>query len=100
MQQSYQCPKCGTPVVFGSKFCGNCGSQLNWPGQQQMQPPPGYYQYPPQQQPPYGYQQQWPPYPYQQPPPKKQSSVWPIVLILLIGIAFIVAGAIYLVTPR
>lgn len=37
MQQWYQCPKCGTSVTFGARFCGNCGIQLNWPTQQQMQ---------------------------------------------------------------
>jgi len=50
MQQWYQCPKCGAPVTFGVKFCGNCGVQLNWPTQQ-TQPPPVYQQ-------PANYQQQ------------------------------------------
>ena len=48
MQQTYQCPACGSPVAFGARFCGNCGTQLSWPTQQQIQPPPVYQQ---QQQP-------------------------------------------------
>lgn len=36
MQQWYQCPNCGAPVAFGARFCGNCGTQLNWPTQQQQ----------------------------------------------------------------
>ena len=43
MQQWYQCPRCGAPVAFGTRFCTNCGMQLNWPTQQ-LQPPPGYQQ--------------------------------------------------------
>jgi len=35
----YSCPNCGAQVGFGVRFCGNCGTQLNWPTQQQMQPP-------------------------------------------------------------
>ncbi len=31
MQRSYQCPRCGYPVVFGVRFCGNCGTFLTWP---------------------------------------------------------------------
>lgn len=43
MQQWYKCPNCGAPVAFGVRFCGNCGTQLNWPTQQ-TQPPPVYQQ--------------------------------------------------------
>lgn len=39
MQQWYQCPNCGAPVALGVRFCGNCGVQLNWPAQQQIQQP-------------------------------------------------------------
>ena len=28
MQQRYQCPNCGTPIAFGVRFCGNCGTQI------------------------------------------------------------------------
>ena len=42
MQQMYSCPNCGGQVVFGVKFCPNCGTSLNWPTQQTMQPPPVY----------------------------------------------------------
>jgi hypothetical protein len=38
MQQSYQCAGCGVSVPFGFRFCGNCGTQLAWPEQQQTQP--------------------------------------------------------------
>jgi len=31
MSQQLSCPNCGSPVVFGVRFCGNCGMQLNWP---------------------------------------------------------------------
>ncbi|TRZ94189.1 MAG: zinc-ribbon domain-containing protein [Dehalococcoidia bacterium] len=44
MQQSYQCPNCGTQVAFGVRFCTGCGTPMNWPTQQQMQPPPTYQQ--------------------------------------------------------
>jgi hypothetical protein len=37
MQQWYQCPRCSAAVAFGTRFCGKCGVQLNWPTQQ-MQP--------------------------------------------------------------
>ncbi len=30
MQQKYKCRKCGTQVVFPTKFCSNCGRMLNW----------------------------------------------------------------------
>ena len=44
MQQQYQCSNCGAPVAFGTRFCGSCGLQLNWPTQQQTQPTPSYQQ--------------------------------------------------------
>lgn len=44
MQQWYQCPRCGISVTFGTRFCGSCGTQLNW---QQTQPSPVYQQQPP-----------------------------------------------------
>lgn len=50
MQQTRQCPNCGSPVAFEMKFCGKCGSALSLP--QQMPPPPTY-------QPPPNYQQQY-----------------------------------------
>jgi len=52
MQQTHQCPNCGTPSAFGMRFCGKCGNPLTLP--QQMPPPPTY------QQPP-NYQQQYMP---------------------------------------
>ena len=82
MWQGFNCPRCGTPVASGVRFCSNCGTQLNW---QQPQPPP--------QQPvqtPY-YQQQ-----YQQPPepPKKKSNVWLMGCLGLIVLAAIIGGII------
>jgi flagellar basal body-associated protein FliL len=96
MQQWYQCPRCGAPVAFGVKFCGNCRTQLNWPTQQQ-QPP----QYQTPQQPPPQYQQQYqqpPQYqrPQQQsePPKKKKTNVWLIGCLGLIVLAAIIGGII------
>jgi hypothetical protein len=37
VQTSYPCPKCGYPVVFAVRFCGNCGTFLNWTTQQSIQ---------------------------------------------------------------
>jgi hypothetical protein len=34
VQQSFLCPRCGNPVVFGVRFCGNCGTFLTWPAKQ------------------------------------------------------------------
>jgi len=44
MSQQVSCPNCGSPVAFGVRFCGNCGTGLNWPTQQQMPPEPAYQQ--------------------------------------------------------
>jgi hypothetical protein len=92
MQQWYQCPRCGATVPFGERFCGNCGTQLNWPAQQQPQPPPqsqqqsgGRWAY--QQQAGYGQQME---------KQGKKKSPWLIVglgmmtLVLIGGIAFAV----------
>jgi hypothetical protein len=100
MQQWYQCPRCGAPVAFGVRFCGNCGTQLNWPTQQQ---PPPQYQTP--QQSPSQYQQQYqqPPPQYQQPqqqwsgyqqpePKKKKTNVWLMGCLGLIVLAAIIGG--------
>jgi len=38
MQQWYKCPNCGAPVASGAKFCGNCGTQVNWLARQLSQP--------------------------------------------------------------
>jgi hypothetical protein len=56
MQQTRQCPNCGSPVTFEMKFCGRCGSALALP--QQMPPQPTYHP-PPTYQPPPNYQQQY-----------------------------------------
>jgi len=42
MQQMYQCPNCSAPVGHGARFCGRCGTQLNWTTQQ---PVPGILAY-------------------------------------------------------
>ncbi len=34
MQQTYPCPNCSSPVAFSFRFCGNCGTYLNWSTQQ------------------------------------------------------------------
>ena len=82
MQQWYQCPRCGAQVAFGTRFCTNCGTQLNWQTQQQTQPPPVYQQ--PQQQWNYGYRQ-----PRKE--PKKTSSSL-IGCLGLIGVVLLVLG--------
>jgi hypothetical protein len=83
MQQWYQCPRCSAAVAFGTRFCGNCGLQLNWPTQPQYQPPLQY-----QQQ----HQQlgQTPQYQQAEPPKKKDKGIagWLggiIVLAAIIG---------------
>jgi TM2 domain-containing membrane protein YozV len=58
MQQWYQCPRCNSPVSYGTQYCNNCGQPLNW---QQPQPPP--------QQP-----IQTPHYQQQYQPPQQQTS--------------------------
>jgi len=50
VQQTRQCPNCGTPAGFGMRFCGKCGTPLTLP--QQMPSPPTYQQ-------PLNYQQQY-----------------------------------------
>lgn len=40
----FSCPGCGYPVPYGFKFCGNCGTALNWPKQPQMQSTQAYQQ--------------------------------------------------------
>jgi len=85
MQQWYQCPSCGAPVAFGVRFCGNCGTQLNWPTQQQMQPPPSYQQ-----------SQQQRSYEYGQARTKqRRTSSWLIVSIAFIVVVLLVGGAIF-----
>ncbi len=37
MQRWYQCVSCHAPVNYGARFCGNCGGQLNWGAQPQIQ---------------------------------------------------------------
>jgi hypothetical protein len=92
MQQWYQCPRCSTQVAYGTKFCGNCGTQLNWPTQQQQ--PPNYQ--PPQQPPPQHQQQYQQPVGYQQQLRKNERNWFTFhkenLIALAIGLAFIAAG--------
>lgn len=30
MQQYFTCPICGSQVAYGARFCGNCGTELDW----------------------------------------------------------------------
>lgn len=39
MKQIYQCPICRSVVNYGTRFCINCGTTLNWPIQQELQIP-------------------------------------------------------------
>ena len=53
MRQIYFCPNCRAPIRYGDRFCGNCGTNLEWVVQQSPpQPLPQWYdcQYPEQQQ--------------------------------------------------
>jgi transposase len=83
-QQTYSCPICHQPVVYGVGFCNNCRTPLNWPTQQ-MQPLPTYEK-----------QQQSAPYQYSQleKTPKKRSP-WLIGCLALIGVVVVIGGAIY-----
>jgi hypothetical protein len=36
MSQQLSCPNCGSPIVFGVKFCSNCGAQLHLEMPQQI----------------------------------------------------------------
>jgi hypothetical protein len=85
MQQWYQCPSCGAPVAFGVKFCGNCGTQLNWPVQQQPQHPPAYQE--PQQQRGYGHGQVK--------AQQQKTSLWLIISIALIVAVVLVGGGVF-----
>jgi hypothetical protein len=58
MQQTFSCPRCGSMVISGSVFCGNCGNSLSW--QRQTIPPSIYQQT-------VNYQQQSPSFHQQQP---------------------------------
>lgn len=81
MQQMYQCPRCGAQVPFGTRFCTNCGTPLNWPGQQQMQPPPVYQQWQ------YGREGER--------PKQKKTSPSLIGCLGLIAMVFLIGGAIF-----
>jgi hypothetical protein len=82
MQQWYQCPRCGAPVAFGVRFCGNCQTPLNWPTQQspqqQYQQTPQYQQQPPQ---------------YQQPEPPKKKSKLGLILLAVVLFALAAVGS-------
>jgi hypothetical protein len=30
MRKTYYCPNCRSPIYYGEKFCGNCGTSLKW----------------------------------------------------------------------
>ncbi len=84
MPQRYQCPNCGAPVAFGVRFCGNCGTQLNWPVQQ-PQPPPSYQQ--PQQQRDYQHGQAK--------TKQRRTSSWLIVSVTLIVVVLLIGGGVF-----
>jgi hypothetical protein len=83
MQQWYQCPNCGASVAFGVRFCGNCGTELNWPTQQ-IQYPPSYQQ--PQQQRGYKYGQGK--------TKQRRTNSWLIVSVVLI-VALLIGGGVF-----
>jgi hypothetical protein len=44
MRQIYFCPNCRAPIRYGDRFCGNCGTNLEWVVQQSPpQPLPQWY---------------------------------------------------------
>jgi hypothetical protein len=95
MQQGYQCPRCGTQVAFGTRFCGNCQIPLNWPTQPQPPPQQQYQQPPPQYQQQYQQQPQQPQQPgYQQQsgPPKKKSKLG-IISLAIVLFALVAVGS-------
>jgi hypothetical protein len=48
MQQQSNCPNCNSVVDYGTKFCSNCGTQLNWPIPLNQPPQQQQYSYPQQ----------------------------------------------------
>lgn len=85
------CPYCGAPISFDSKFCSNCGKELDdstriIPSQDPLHPqqssapqtPQGYYQ--PQ------------PAPTQMPPSNSNRNTLLVVLSIIVGILLSVVG--------
>jgi len=70
-------------VAFGVRFCNSCGTQLNWPTQQQAQPPPTYQQQA-------GYRQGI------EKPERKKTSAWLIGCLGVIGFVILVGGIIFI----
>ena len=96
MQQWYQCPKCGAPVTFGARFCISCGTQMNWPTQQQAQPPPTYQQQQPGQG--GGYQQQAGYGQIVEKPERKKMSPWLMGCLGVLGFIILVGGILFAVS--
>ena len=104
MQQWYQCPRCSAQVAYGTRFCGNCGTQLNWPTQQQTQPPPPYKQQRIQQSyqcsscgSPNAFGQQFcgacgKPLALRSEEKRRGTSPWLIILVVFIAVVFIGGG--------
>jgi hypothetical protein len=90
MQQWYQCPRCNSPVSYGTQYCNNCGQPLNW---QQPQPPPQQPIQTPHYQQQYQQQQQASYYQHSQREHKqKKTSPWLIGFIAVIAIVLLAAG--------
>lgn len=84
MQQQYQCPNCGAPVAFGARFCGNCGTELNWPIQQ-IQSPPSYQQSQQQR----GYKHG------QAKTEQRRTNSWLLVSVILIVVVLLIVGGVF-----
>jgi len=94
MRQSYQCPNCHSPVAFGVRFCGNCGTQLSWPTEQQASQK--------QKQELAGSQKQQAGYSHHIETKRKRTSLWligSIIFVLLSGVIIFATGIPFHNTP-
>jgi uncharacterized cupredoxin-like copper-binding protein len=117
MQQTYFCPNCTVPIAYGQGQCGNCGMQIDWSGVQNTdQQQAGWDQQAGWNQPPpdnqgagQGYQDQYQQQYQQQTQQqsrlgkaggllKKKSSMGIMALMMVLVIAVIAAGGIFIAT--
>ncbi len=87
------CPKCGTEVADGVKFCGNCGNPMSEPAQPVSEASNVYVSQPDNtasQTAPPEYAQA----PYMQPAQPKKSKTWLIILVIVLAVVLLIGGAI------
>lgn len=70
----YLCPNCGVPLNFGERFCGSCGTGLNWSIQMPFQSMPPSFNYQRQNQNTPSQNPQFSYYQYQQQESEESSS--------------------------